>query len=201
MQGNWIKVRPVALMRAWTAPKREGLSSFECIYGRPFLCTNIVTDPEALEFTSYNNSALNFSTGINRTPADDSWPCLWVKQASIWARYWGPDKNIGIWGPIPRAPLVRVLPGYSFFSHSCQSARNWFVGTSHSSKEVAPWPKLSDIFYVFIFYALTLYFSDGPDNLCELTSADSKYPESAIWSSRQCLPVLGSLLCCIPQSV
>ena len=31
-------------------------------------------------------------------------------------------------------------------------------------------------FYVFIFYALTLYFSDGPDNLCELTSTDSKYP-------------------------
>ena len=35
-------------------------------------------------------------------------------------------------------------------------------------------------FYVFIFYALTLYFTDGPDNLCELTSGDSKYPESAI---------------------
>ena len=35
-------------------------------------------------------------------------------------------------------------------------------------------------FYVFIFYALTLYFADGPDNLCELTSADSKYPESAV---------------------
>ncbi|XP_055401408.1 liprin-alpha-1-like [Bubalus kerabau] len=42
---------------------------------------------------------------------------------------------------------------------------------------------------------------DVPDNLCELTSADSKYPESAVGSSRQCLPVLGSLLCCIPQSV
>ena len=35
-------------------------------------------------------------------------------------------------------------------------------------------------FYVFTFYALTLYFSDGPNNLCELTSADSRYPESAI---------------------
>ena len=55
-------------------------------------------------------------------------------------------------------------------------------------------------FYVFTFYALTLYLLDGPDNLCELTSADSKYPESAVGSSRQCLPVLGSLLCCIPQS-
>ena len=42
---------------------------------------------------------------------------------------------------------------------------------------------------------------DGPDNLCGSTSADSKNPESAVGSSRQCLPVLGSLLCCIPQSV
>ena len=55
-------------------------------------------------------------------------------------------------------------------------------------------------FYVFTLYALTLYVSDGPDNLCEPTSADSRNPESALWSSRQCLPVLGSLLCCIPQS-
>ena len=72
MQDNWIKVLPIALMRAGTAPPKEGLSPFECIYGRPFLCTNIVTDPEALEFTSYNNSALSFSTGINGTPRDDS---------------------------------------------------------------------------------------------------------------------------------
>ena len=39
--------------------------------------------------------------------------------------------------------------------------------------------------------------ADGPDNLCESTSADSKYPESAVVSSRQYIPVLGSLLCCI----
>ena len=40
-------------MRAWTAPQKEGLSPFECIYGRPFLCTDIVIDPEALELTKY----------------------------------------------------------------------------------------------------------------------------------------------------
>ena len=39
MQDNWIKVLPIALMRARTAPQQEGLSPFECIYGRPFLCT------------------------------------------------------------------------------------------------------------------------------------------------------------------
>ena len=40
-------------MRARTAPKKEGLSPFECIYGRPFLPTDIVIDPEALELTNY----------------------------------------------------------------------------------------------------------------------------------------------------
>ena len=39
---------------------------------------------------------------------------------------------------------------------------------------MAPWPRLSDSFYVFTFY--TLYFSNGPDNLGEPTSADSKNP-------------------------
>ena len=52
-QDNWIKVLPIALMRARTAPKKEGLSPFECIYGRPFLCTDIVIDPENLVLTSY----------------------------------------------------------------------------------------------------------------------------------------------------
>ena len=53
MQDNWIKVLPIALVRARTAAKKEGLSPFESIYGRPFLCTDIVIDPEALELTSY----------------------------------------------------------------------------------------------------------------------------------------------------
>ena len=53
MQENWIKVLSIALMRARTALKKERLSPFECIYGRPFLCTDIVIDPEALELTSY----------------------------------------------------------------------------------------------------------------------------------------------------
>ena len=34
-------------------PKKEALSPFECIYGRPFLCTDIVIDPKALKLTSY----------------------------------------------------------------------------------------------------------------------------------------------------
>ena len=52
-QDNWIKVLPIALMRAGTAPQKEGLSPFQCIYGRPFLCTDLVIDPEPLELTNY----------------------------------------------------------------------------------------------------------------------------------------------------
>ena len=40
-------------MRPRTAPKKEGLSPFECIYGRPFLCTDIVIELEGLELTNY----------------------------------------------------------------------------------------------------------------------------------------------------
>ena len=40
-------------MRARTTPQKEGLSPFECIYGRAFLCTDIVIDPEALELSNY----------------------------------------------------------------------------------------------------------------------------------------------------
>ena len=59
-QDNWIKVLPIALMRAWTAPQKEGLSPFECIYGRPSLCTEIVIDPEASKLTSYVTQLSDF---------------------------------------------------------------------------------------------------------------------------------------------
>ena len=41
-------------MRAQAAPPpKEELSTFECSYERPFLCTDIVIGPEALELTNY----------------------------------------------------------------------------------------------------------------------------------------------------
>ena len=64
MQNNWIKVLPIALMRAQTASQKEGLSPFECIYGRPFLCTDIVIDPEALELTNYETQLSAFQQAL-----------------------------------------------------------------------------------------------------------------------------------------
>ena len=47
------------------------------------------------------------------------------------------------------------------------------------------------LFYVLIFYALIIYFSDGPDNLCEPVSADSKNPESAVLTIKTMPSCLG----------
>ena len=53
-----------------------------------------------------------------------------------------------------------------------------------------------------IWYAsVTFYFSDELDSLCELNSADFWNSVSAVWSSRQCLSVLGPFQHHIPQSV
>ena len=46
MQDTWFKVLSVALMRALTALEKEGLHPFECVYGRPFLCTDLIIDPQ-----------------------------------------------------------------------------------------------------------------------------------------------------------
>ena len=40
-------------MRAQTTPRKRGLSPFECLYGRRFLCTDIVIDLEDLDLTNY----------------------------------------------------------------------------------------------------------------------------------------------------
>ena len=72
-QDNQIKVLPIALMRAQTVPKKEGLSPFECIYGRPFLCTDTVIDTETLELTNYVTQLSAFQqalTGLLETTSD-----------------------------------------------------------------------------------------------------------------------------------
>ena len=82
------------------------------------------------------NSTFSFSTDITGTLGSDFWPSLWVKQDSVQARDWGPDKEIGIWGVISWSPLGRPLPGYSFFFHSSQGDGNRLVGASW------PWDSL-----------------------------------------------------------
>ena len=116
MQDNWIKVLPIALMKARTAPKKEGLSPFECIYGRPFLLTDIAIDPEGLELTNYVTQLSAFQQTLTELqemtpdPASESSKSLFEQETDVLM------KTLGSGG--------HPLPGYSFFSHSCQSARN-----------------------------------------------------------------------------
>ena len=59
-----IKVLPIALMRVQTAPQKERLSPFKCIYRRRFLHTDIVIDPEALKLTSYVTQLSTFQQAL-----------------------------------------------------------------------------------------------------------------------------------------
>ena len=93
--------------------------------------TDIVIDPEALELTSYVTQLSALQQALTElhqmTPdlASESSKPLFEPGTEVLI------KTLGSGGPISQAPQRRPLPGYSFFSHSCQGARNWSVGTSH----------------------------------------------------------------------
>ena len=82
-------------MRARTAPRKEGLSPFECIYGRPFLCTDIVIDPEALKLISYVTQLLavqqTLTKLLERTPdrASESSKPPFEPGTEILIKIWG----------------------------------------------------------------------------------------------------------------
>ena len=125
---------------------------------------------------------------------------LWVKQATVWARNEGPDKDTGTWGQSLKPSgealnrLLFLLPQLS--RH--QELTHRYTTLELKSGILTPQTKWCH-FYVYILYDFTFPFSDGPNNFCGSASADSKNPDSAVWLSRQCLPVLGSFLSHIPQ--
>ena len=90
-------------MRAGTVPPKEGLSPFECIYGRPFLCADIVIDPEALELTNYVTQLSAFQQALTELrettpdPASETSKPLFEPGTEVLI------KTLGSGGPIPRA--------------------------------------------------------------------------------------------------
>ena len=78
--------------------------------------SDIVIDPEALELTSYvtqlsaSQQALTELRETTPDPASESSKPLFEQETDVLM------KTLGSGG--------HPLPGYSFFSHSCQSARN-----------------------------------------------------------------------------
>ena len=187
-------------MRARTAPQKEGLFPCECIYGRPFLCTDIVIDPETLELTNYVTQLSAFQQAL--TELQEQLLNQSLCQASL---YLGQEprsswKHWGL-GAHPSSPSGKDLTRLFFLLPQLSKYQELIRGYITLELRGVTLTRTKWLHFVFTFYVMTLYFSDGPDNLCEPTYADSKNPESAIWSSRQCLPVLGSLLCSISPSV
>ena len=122
-------------MRAQTAPKKEGLSPFECIYGRPFLHTDIVIDPEALELTDYVTQLSAFQqtlTELQETtpdPASESSKPLFELGTKVLI------KTLGSGGPsleplwegpyqvILSSPTAVKVPGIDSWVHHTQVKR------------------------------------------------------------------------------
>ena len=86
-------------MRAQTAPQKEGLSPFEWIYGKPFLHTDIVIDPEALKLTSYVTQLSAFQQTLTKlremipAPASESNKALFEPRTKVLI------KTLGSGGP------------------------------------------------------------------------------------------------------
>ena len=86
-------------MRAQTTPKKEGLSPFECIYGRPFLHTDIVLDPEALELTNYVTKLSVFQQAlaelqeVTPDPASESSKPLFEPRTKALIQHWDLGAN------------------------------------------------------------------------------------------------------------
>ena len=71
--------------------------------------------------------------------------------------------DFGIWRPISRAPLGRPLPGYSFFSHSCQGARNWVLGATTLKLKSGTLAKTKQCHFMFLSSMLSPFtFQMGP---------------------------------------
>ena len=162
---------------------------------------HIVIDPEALELTNYVTQLSAFQETlwklqeVTPDPASESSKPLFEPGTGVLIKTLGSGGQSlkPLWeGPyqvILSFPTAVKVPGIDSWVHHTRVKR-WHPGQNSVVS-----------FYVVTCYALALYFSDGPDNLCKPASTDSKNPGSAFLSSRQWLPVQGSLLCCIPQLV
>ena len=128
-------------MRARTASKKEGLSLFECLYGRPSLCTDIVIDPDALTLTHYVTQLSAFQQAlmelweVTPDPASESSKPLFETGTE------GLIKTLGsggqslkpLWeGPyqvILSSPTAVKVPGIDLWVHHTRVKR-WHPGQS-----------------------------------------------------------------------
>ena len=135
MQDSWFKVLPIALMRARTAPRKEGLSSFECFYGRPFLHTDIVIGPKALELTncvtqlSAFQQALMELREVTPDPASESSKPLFAPGTEVLIKALGSGGQFlrplweGFYEVILLSPTAVKVPGIDSWVHHTRVKR------------------------------------------------------------------------------
>ena len=122
-------------MRAQTAHRKEGLSPFEYIFGTPFLCTDIVLDPEALELANYVTPLSAFQQAlmelweVTPDPASESSQPLFEPKTEVLI------KTLGSGGPsleplwegpyqvILSSPTAVKVPGIDSWVHHTQFRR------------------------------------------------------------------------------
>ena len=122
-------------MRAHTAPQKKGLSLFESIYGRPFLCTKTVIDPGTLELTNYVTQLSAFQQSLTELqevtpdPASESSKPLFEPGTK------GLIKSLGTGGPslellwegpyqvILSSPTAVKVPGIDLWVHHTRGKR------------------------------------------------------------------------------
>ena len=128
-------------MRAQIAPQKEELSPFEYIYGRPFLRTDIVIDPEALELANYVTQLSAFQQAlmelweVTPDPASESSKPLFEPgtEALIKTLESGGQSLEPLWeGPcqvILSFPTAVKVPGIDLWVHHTRVKR-WHPGQS-----------------------------------------------------------------------
>ena len=122
-------------MRARTAPQKEGLSPFECIYGRPFLCTDTVIDPEAFVLGNYETQLSAYQQALTELqettpdPASESSKPLLEPGTEVLIKTLGSGEQSleplweGHYQVILSSPTAMKVPGIGLWVHHTQVKR------------------------------------------------------------------------------
>ena len=98
---GWKEALSIALLHACIAPKEQvGLSPYEMLYGRPFVCVNdLFLDPEVQTLQSYIMAFGQFQQdirlwGVNQDPTDFKESPLYAPGTQVLIKVWkdGPPK-------------------------------------------------------------------------------------------------------------
>ena len=110
---GWKEALPIALLHTHFGPKEQvGLSPYEMLYGKPFVCVNdLFLDPEAKTLWSYTMATGEFQQhihlwGINQEPNDSKEPLLYAPGTQVLVKVWKDGTKRLNSSPHGRAPTL-----------------------------------------------------------------------------------------------